>query len=96
MESKGGRILGDPDASSLYNVTTLKTLLDVGERTVNIISKPEVIFDNAVGEMLDEWKQLSVNFKFCQNVTVCSVDDVRRPYLMYLWLETLFEQTFQR
>ena len=85
---------GDPEASSLFNVTTLKTLINVGERSVNIIENPETTFDEAVSETLEEWKQLSVNFNFCENMTDC--DDVRRPYLMYMWLETLFEQTFQR
>lgn len=86
----------DPSASSLYNVTTLKSLIDAGERSVNIIQNPEVTFEDAINDTLNDWKQLSVYFKFCNKVTNCTSDDVRRPYLIYMWLETLVEQTFQR
>jgi hypothetical protein len=34
---KKGYGIWDPAPSSLYNITTLKSLLDVGERTVNIL-----------------------------------------------------------
>ena len=37
MNSSSG---GNPEASSLYNISTLKTLIDVGERSVNIIVEP--------------------------------------------------------
>ena len=53
MDSFG---LYDPPACSLYNVSTLKTLLDVGERSVNIITNPKVTFEEAVYKTLDEWK----------------------------------------
>jgi hypothetical protein len=33
---------GDPSESSLFNITTLKELIDLGSKAVDIIDEPEV------------------------------------------------------
>jgi hypothetical protein len=55
----------DPEASSLFNITTLKNLIKAGENSKSIIKHQEVSFEDAVQENLILWQQASNDTGFC-------------------------------
>lgn len=55
----------DPEASSLFNITTLKNLIKAGENSKSIIKDQEVSFEDAVQENLILWQQASNDTGFC-------------------------------
>lgn len=81
--------------SSLYNVGTLKTLIAAGESSGNMITSQSLTFDQAVKSQIEVWQKLSQTLGFCKE-TDLSQCDTQHVYMIYLWLETLFEETFQR
>ena len=89
----------DPGPGSLYNVTTLKALLDAGENSGNIMVDQTITFEDAVKARLDTWRSLSLYTGFCNKTgDVVKVQDceVKEVYMMYLWMDTLVKETFQR
>jgi len=78
-------------------VTTLKTLMSLGERSTNIITHQNVSFDAAIAPLHGEWTALGKVLRYCQaNETDGCQVDLRRPYMLYLWLETLYAETYVR
>ena len=74
----------DPPQTSLFNVTTLKQLISLGQSTVNIISSKNQVFN---AEELDPaWEKLA------KQLQLTEVDDddmgVKRTYLLWLWMQT--------
>lgn len=76
----------------MYNVQTLKKLIEVGEKTPNLMIHLNMHYNESVADTKDEWRDLSVTLKFCQKEdTEC---DIRRAYLLYFWINSLVELTF--
>lgn len=92
-----GDNFSDPKASSLYNVETLKYLLEVGEASINIMEtdQQDVSFEEAILTRQFDWIMLSNTLGFCLSVEP-SECDCKQTYMIYLWLDTLFKETFQR
>jgi hypothetical protein len=55
----------DPEASSLFNITTLKNLIKAGENSISIIQQQDVSFEDAVQDNLMLWQQISNDTGFC-------------------------------
>ena len=47
----------DPPASSLFNITTLKSLISLGQNTTNIISSNETVWDAST--LSSDWLSLA-------------------------------------
>ena len=48
-------------------------------------------------ELKTEWENLSVDLGFCEAAEAKNdTCDTRRAYMLWLWLDTLFHQTFER
>ena len=47
----------DPPASSLFNITTLKSLISLGQSAVNIISSKETVWDAST--LSSDWLSLA-------------------------------------
>ena len=47
----------DPPASSLFNITTLKSLISLGQSTVNIISSKDYVWN--ASELSSDWLTLA-------------------------------------
>lgn len=55
----------------------------------------EVSFEDAVDDQLPTWQQLSHDMTFCTDSDISNCE-VKEVYMIYLWLETLYAETFQR
>ena len=53
---------GDPAANSLFNLTTLKTLVSLGQGTANIISSKDEIYQSTF-ELPEEWATLATTLE---------------------------------
>ena len=91
--TSGGDKYLDPEESSLFNVQTLKLLIKTGEQSVNIIDQKDTSYADAISTNIAHWDALSTKLRFCDQQQTC---DNKRTYLIYLWIDTLIKQTFQR
>ena len=91
----------DPLPNSLFNLDTLKKIIELGQAAPSIF-KDEI--GNTWGQSFNltedqEWVDLS-NSLGLNVTTVDQAEDpeigVKRTYLMWLWMETLFNTTIQR
>ena len=84
---------GDPASNSLFNLTSLKSLVKTGQETANIIKNPELTIgkDFSLG---DDWATLGKLFNLEDD------DDVdigkKRAYLIWLWMTTAWDLTFEQ
>ena len=81
---------GDPDANSLFNITTLQMLVDLGTATPNIIKNPELTYgvDFDINDIqYGNWTELQTNL---------GLPEVRQAYVIWLWMDTAYNQTFAR
>ena len=81
---------GDPDASSLFNITTLQMIVELGTATPNIIKNPELTYgvDFDINDIqYGNWTELQTYLGF---------SDPRQAYVIWLWMDTAFNQTFAR
>ena len=84
----------DPDRDSLFNLTSLQSLVRTGQQTPNIINSPDltIIQDFTLGQ---DWTSLAWLFNlFDENAN----DDVgtKRAYLLWLWMTTAWDLTFEQ
>ena len=78
----------DPDANSLFNVTTLQTLIKLGQNTTNIVKNPDKTYGVDFDIDNDEdWIQLQ---------TYLGLKEVRQVYVIWLWMDTAYDYTFAR
>ena len=80
-----------PQEESLYNITTLKALLELGANSTNIIKEPNKTFAEAIEPNRTDWTKMSKTLKFCNDSQNC---DNKQVYMLYLWMETLYEETY--
>lgn len=85
---------GDPGPGSLFNLTTLQELVSLGQSTTNVIYNKTLTY--GVDFNLDDWAGLA---------TTMGLDDLtgadpslgsKRAYLIWLWMQTLWDLTFER
>ena len=84
---------GDPASNSLFNLSSLKSLVKAGQETPNIIKNPELTI-NQNFTLGDEWVALGTLFSLDDD------DDVdigkKRAYLIWLWMTTALDLTFEQ
>ena len=85
----------DPKVSSLFNVQTLKSVLDAGSRSVDITTEKskDVAFKDAIAPAQSQWIRLSNDLGFCSSMDPAKCDS-KQVYMLYLWIDTLYQQTF--
>ena len=84
----------DPARDSLFNLTSLQSLVRTGQQTPNIIKSPDltIIQNFTLGQ---DWTSLAWLFNlFDENAN----DDVgtKRAYLLWLWMTTAWDLTFEQ
>ena len=90
----------DPLPNSLFNLDTLKKLISLGQAAGNLLGdEKDQTWASLNLSTNQDWIDLSNNLDF--NVTtVGQTEDpeigVKRTYLLWLWMETLFNETIQR
>lgn len=75
---------GDPEASSLFNIATLKELLAVGSSVKDVVAFPKTKSEDLD---LSVFKELTETLK---------LDTNEQSYLLYLWLKYCKKYTFER
>ena len=77
---------GDPDPSSFFNVQTLKAFIQLGDAVPNILKNTTLIF--GVDFVLSpEWETLTQTL---------GLSDSRQTYMIWLWIDTAWDLTFER
>ena len=73
---------GDPAANSLFNITTLQTLVNLGSNTTNIVKNPEMTYGVDFDiESDSNWTNLT---------SYLGLKEVRQAYVIWLWMDTAF------
>ena len=86
---------GDPAENSLFNLTTLKYLVDAGQKTPNIIQDKDLVYleDFTLGQ---EWVNLAELLGLGDPTNSTSTIGTRRAYMIWLWMTTAWDLTFTR
>ena len=84
---------GDPDpaANSLFNLTSLKTLVSLGQSAPNILSDYNMTYGTDF-TLPDEWTTLAETLELTE--TDASIGP-KRAYLLWLWMQTAWDLTFE-
>ena len=84
----------DPARDSLFNLTSLMSLVATGQQTPNIIKSPEltILTDFTLSQ---DWTNLSWLFNLFDTDANDDVG-VKRAYLLWLWMTTTWDLTFER
>ena len=85
---------GDPLETSLFNLDTLMTLVNLGNTTPNILTNKDVTYKTDF-TLQQGWTDLAARLKLDDPG---SQDDVgtKRAYMLWLWMRTAWERTFER
>ena len=83
---------GDPAANSLFNLTTLKTLVSLGQAAPNIVGDDQDLVYGKNFTLPIEWTTLGETLGL--NETDDSVGP-KRAYMLWLWMRTAWDQTFE-
>ena len=84
---------GDPAASSLFNLTTLKTLVSLGQAAPNIVGDDKNMTYVTDFNLTGEWTTLA------ETLGLNETDDTsvgpKRAYMLWLWMRTAWDLTFE-
>ena len=83
---------GDPAANSLFNLTTLKTLVSLGQAAPNIVGDDKDMVYGTDFNLTIEWTTLGETLGL--NETDASIGP-KRAYMLWLWMRTAWDQTFE-
>jgi len=86
---------GDPARNSLFNLSTLKTLVAIGLNTTNIINEPDMIYEQNF-RMSQEWVNLAATLMLDQKSSEIPEIGTKRTYLLWLWMQSMWDMTFTR
>ena len=86
---------GDPPQTSLFNLTTLKYLVEAGQNTPNIIANPELVYiqDFTLGQ---EWVNIAAMLQLYDPADPAGTVGTRRAYNLWLWMSSAWNMTFTR
>ena len=84
----------DPAETSLFNLTTLKTLVSLGQNTVNIINQPNMTYEVDF-QLSQDWTNLGETLKLSDPAVQGDVA-TKRTYLLWLWMQSAWDMTFTR
>ena len=83
---------GDPAAHSLFNLTTLQTLISLGQSTPNVINDTTITYGTDFD--LSDWTEIGTTLGLDE------ADDAtmgqKRAYMTWLWMQTAWNLTFER
>ena len=88
----------DPSANSLFNLNTLKTLVNLGLNTPNIVSAAdkEKVYGQSDFPTLNEWADIAETLELNDGYDEASLEmGKKRAYMLWLWLNTTYEQSFE-
>ena len=84
---------GDPAANSLFNLTTLKTLVSLGQAAPNIVGDDRDQVYGTDFTLSAEWTTLGETLGL--NETDDATVGPKRAYLLWLWMNTAWDLTFE-
>jgi hypothetical protein len=84
----------DPAENSLFNLTSLQALVKAGQETQNIILNKELTYIKDF-TLSQDWTNLAELFDLSDPGVQ---DDIgtRRAYLLWLWMQTAWDLTFEQ
>jgi len=85
--------LKDPGEDSLFNLTSLKKLVKLGLKTPNIISNKTATYQTDF-QLDNGWTDLATTLGLDE--TGDATMGPKRAYMIWLWMTTLWNQTFAR
>jgi hypothetical protein len=86
----------DPPANSLFNLTTLQTIVCLGNATPNIVGADKDKIYGVDFTLSQDWVNLANLLELYDEGTEHSGIAVKRTYMIWLWMTTLWDQTFAR
>jgi hypothetical protein len=71
--------------------------LDAGDHSIDITDEKfiDISFDMAIADNLDKWTRISNDLGFCNSLDPKKCEN-KKAYMVYLWLNTLYKNTFMR
>jgi hypothetical protein len=76
----------DPLPNSLFDLQNFQTLVTLGQATANILTDPTLVY-GVDFDLTDDWYFLTSRLE---------LNSVQQTYLIWLWIDTAFNQTFSR
>ena len=84
---------GDPAANSLFNLTSLKTLVSLGQAAPNIVGADRNLTYGTDFTLPAEWTTLGETLGL--NETDDKTTGPKRAYMLWLWMNTAWDLTFE-
>ena len=83
----------DPLANSLFNITTLKALVAIGQQTVDIVGYNKTLV-YGTDFNLDNWLDIAETLELTD--TNDKEIGKKRAYMIWLWMKTAWDLTFEQ
>ena len=84
----------DPAANSLFNITTLKTIVALGQKTEDIVGADKHKVYGKDFNLTEDWDELATTLDL--NEDNDKEMGKKRAYMLWLWMKTAKNLTFER